>query len=280
MDYLVNEFRGPATFVAAHYGLPMDAIGNLGFTIKPYAARGGPMVEALAPWEGSAFQGFGLSLSLGEAGRPAWRTLLGNMLRIEVDYSGRKDLPGFLSESYTGDGVQYTGSVGIPAITVSSKPRITDAASLYTLGVAYSIDPSGMEAMLRSRWEILATLLTDHGPWEGYNVARREPIRFQTTAHTLSLALGLIGQASANMARYVESRGETARLDAFFRVAGKPVDLLADGANVVAWSPRGDALKSGKAGGRFRVEGEHVEEFGVAFIARPGPTEWTSPAAS
>jgi hypothetical protein len=48
---------------------------------------------------------------------------------VEIDYSTRKKLPGFLSESYSGEGVQYTGSVGIPDITVSPLPRITDAVS-------------------------------------------------------------------------------------------------------------------------------------------------------
>jgi hypothetical protein len=31
MDYLVNEFRGPATFVVLRYDLPRDALHNLGF---------------------------------------------------------------------------------------------------------------------------------------------------------------------------------------------------------------------------------------------------------
>jgi len=270
MDYLINEFRGPATFVAGRFGLPADAIANLGFKMKAARDLKGKDVYVLAPWEGSAFQALGLSLSMGEADRPSWRTLLRDLVAVEVDFADRKGLPGFLSESYTGDGVQYTGSVGIPAITVSPKPRITDAASLYTLGVAYSVAPDLVEPFLGSRWAAIEPLLTDHGPWEGYNVARREPIRFQTTAHTLSLILGLLGQGSANMARYLDSRGESGRLTPFFRGAGRPVDLLDEGTtNAFAWSPKGDALRSGRAGGGgFRVAGATVEEFGVAFVAR------------
>ena len=60
MDYLVNEFRGPATFVCLRFGLPLDAIGNLGFKMKPYRMAGGREVFTLAPWEGSAFQALGL----------------------------------------------------------------------------------------------------------------------------------------------------------------------------------------------------------------------------
>ena len=78
---------------------------------------------------------------MAELDRPSWRTLLENVVDVEIDYATRHRLPGFLSESYTGEGVQYTGSVGIPDITVSPRPRITDAASLYTLGAAYSVAP-------------------------------------------------------------------------------------------------------------------------------------------
>ena len=56
MDYFVNEFRGPATFVAARFGLPVDAIRNLGFKIKSSRTSGQGTLFTLAPWEGSAFQ--------------------------------------------------------------------------------------------------------------------------------------------------------------------------------------------------------------------------------
>ena len=112
--------------------------------------------------------------------------LLENVVDVEIDYATRHRLPGFLSESYSGEGVQYTGSVGIPEITVSPRPRITDAASLYTLGAAYSVAPDKVERFLAANWPVVSRLLTDHGPWEGYNVTRKEVIRFQTTAHTLA----------------------------------------------------------------------------------------------
>ena len=264
MDYLVNEFRGPATFIAARFGLPNDAIRNLGFKMKPYRAVDGREVYTLAPWEGSAFQSLGLGLSLGEATRPSWRRILENAVAIEIDYASKKGLPGFLSESYTGEGTQYTGTVGIPEITVSPRPRITDAASLYTLGVAYSVAPGEVESFLAKNWPVLSTLLTDHGPWEGYNLTRREPIRFQTTAHTLSLILGLIGQGSANMARYLESKNLAASLDRFFEV-GPGVDLLAS-TPAFSWTAKGDALLSAREGSSFRVKGEELPFFGIAFV--------------
>ena len=266
MDYLVNEFRGPATFIAVRYGLPKAAIANLGFHLKSARNAQGADVYALAPWEGSAFQAFGLSLMLGEAHRPGWRTLLDNLVKIEVDYAQTHHLPGFLSESYTGDGVQYTGSVGIPAITVAPKPRITNAASLYTLGVAYSLAPDRLENFLAEHWARITPMLTDHGPWEGFNVTQNQPIPFQTTAHTLALTLGLIGHASDDMARYLAARGLTDRLDTFFATAQKPVNLLDPDSQAFAWTARDQTVHSDRVGPTLQVTGDALKEFGVAFV--------------
>ena len=264
MDYLVNEFRGPATFVAARFGLPTASIANLGFKMKPYRLADGRDLNVLAPWEGSAFQALGLGLCLGEMGRPSWRALLTDAVDVELDYANRHALPGFLSESYTGEGTQYSGRVGIPEITVSPRPRITDAASLYTLGVAYSIAPARVEELLAANWAIISKLITDHGPWEGYNTTQKGPIAIQTTAHTLSLVLGLIGRGSDDMARYLESKGLADRLDPYFEV-GPGVDLLAH-SPAFAWTAKGSTLASGKEGSSFHVKGDQLGQFGVAFV--------------
>jgi len=266
MDYLVNEFRGPTTFVALKFGLPLDAVANLGFKIKPYSTQARKDLYVLAPWEGSAFQAMGLSLSMGELTSPSWRGLLRDVVAVETDYAARKRLPGFLSESYTGEGVQYTGAVGIPEITVSPRPRLTDAASLYTLGVAYSIAPDQVEAFLKANWPVVATLLTDHGPWEGFNTTRQEPIAFQTTAHTLSLILGLLGTGSDHMTRYLESTGAGGRLAELYRT-GEGVDLLSDRAKVFAWTEKGNTVQSSREQAAFRVRSDRAGELGIAFVA-------------
>ena len=270
MDYLINEFRGPATFVAVRYGLPKAAVANLGFHLKP--ARLADRVEtyALAPWEGSAFQALGLSLMLGEAHRAGWETLLDNLVQIEEDFARRHHLPGFLSESYTGDGVQYTGSVGIPALTVAPKLRITDAASLYTLGTAYSVAPDRVEKFLAVQWRKITPIFTDHGPWEGFNTTQNQVIPFQTTAHTLALTLGLIGHASADMARYLASRGLTADLDAYFQPATQAVNLLEPSTQTFAWTAKGRTIQSDRDGPNFQVHGDDLKEFGLAFVPPSG----------
>ncbi len=266
MDYLVNEFRGPATFVAVRYGLPMAAIANLGFHLKPARTAQGSNLYALAPWEGSAFQAFGLSLMLGEAERPGWGSLLGNLVAIEIDYAQNHHLPGFLSESYTGDGVQYTGSVGIPAITVAPKPRIIDAASLYTLGVAYSIAPDLIEQFLGTNWPRITPILTEHGPWEGFNTTQNQVITFQTTAHTLALTLGLIGHASADMARYLAAHNLTTTLNRNFQSATAAVNLLTPASTAFAWTAKGQTIESDHVGPIFQVRGAGLKEFGLAFV--------------
>ena len=268
VDYLVNEFRGPATFVVTRFGLPLDAIKNLGFKMKPYRLQDGRDVYVLAPWEGSAFQALGLELSMTELSRPSWRRLLENVVDVEIDYATRHKLPGFLSESYSGEGVQYTGSVGIPDITVSPLPRITDAASLYTLGTAYTVAPDKIERFLAANWPAVSRLLTEHGPWEGVKGSREEVIQFQTTAHTLSLILGLLGTASAHMRTYIDSKGLGARLDEIFRPGGD-VDFLADQARVFAWNDRDIPTQSSREPGGFRMRTEKQGEAGIAFVPQP-----------
>ena len=265
VDYLVNEFRGPATFVVTRFGLPIDAVKNLGFKMKPYRLQDAQGVHVLAPWEGSAFQALGLELAMTELERPSWRQLLENVVDVEIDYSTRKQLPGFLSESYSGEGVQYTGSVGIPDITVSPLPRITDAASLYTLGAAYSVAPQKIEQFLAANWSLIARLLTDHGPWEGLKGANQEVIRFQTTAHTLALILGLLGTGSDHMKVYLESKGLRPRLDEIFK-PGEDVDLLSSGTQVFAWNAKDSPIRSSREQNAFHARTDRISNAGIAFV--------------
>ena len=273
MDYLVNEFRAPAMFVTLRFGMPLAAIENLGFKMKPYRLRDGRELHALAPWEGSSFQALGMGVWLTEPDRPSWRRLLQNVVALELDYAERHGLPGFLSESYTGRGLQYTGNVGIPEIAVSLSPRITDVASLYTLGPAYTVAPEAIERFLAANWPVIQQLLTDHGPWEGYNVSTREVIPFQTTAHTLGLALGLLGTASDHMERYLATAGLAEALNRVF-APGPPADLLSGATQVFAWhagqsepadDPGGGVLpRAGRSGreprGRLRLESTRGRE--------------------
>jgi hypothetical protein len=265
VDYLVNEFRGPATFIVTRFGLPIEAIKNLGFKMKAYRMQNAREVFVLAPWEGSAFQALGLELGMTELERPSWRRLMENIVDVEIDYSTRQRLPGFLSESYSGEGVQYTGTVGIPDITVSPLPRITDAASLYTLGAAYSVAPEKVERFLEAKWPVISSLLTDHGPWEGLKGANQKVIRFQTTAHTLALILGLLGTGSNHMKAYLESKGLRSRLDEIYK-PGDDYDLLSSGTQVYAWNGKESPMQSTREDTTFHARTDRINNAGIAFV--------------
>jgi hypothetical protein len=163
--------------------------------------------------------------------------------------------------------VQYTGSIGIPEITVSPDPRITDAPSLYTLGPAYAVAPAALESFLAANWPTISTLLTDHGPWEGYDATNKVPITFQTSAHTFSLILGLLGTASDNMKTYLESKGLAGGLEEVFR-AGAGADLLSDAASAFAWDAKENPIESGREGPAFFVRSPRIAEPGAAFVAK------------
>ena len=266
VDYLVNEFRGPATFIVTRFGLPLDAIRNLGFKMKPYRMREGREVTVLAPWEGSAFQALGFEVSMTERDSPSWRRLLEAVVDVEIDFSARRKLPGFLSESYTGVGDEYTGRIGIPEITVSPRPRITDAPSLYSLGAAYSVAPEKVEQFLAENWPVISKLLTEHGPWEGFNTTKQQVIQFQTSAHTFALILGLLGTSSDHMKRYLDSKGVSGKLDDVFR-PGAAVDLLSPQAQVFAWDDKGVSIHSKRDPGTFQVKGDRISNAGIAFVS-------------
>jgi hypothetical protein len=254
MNYLVNEFRGPLTFVTQRYGFPAAAVANAGFTIKPFRTRAGDDIYTLATWEGSAFQSSGLTLFMQELENAGWRKILENTVDIELDYAVRNRLPGFLSEAYSGQGVEYTGRIGIPDIAIAGEPRITNAPSLYTLGAASQIAPDRIERFLETNWPAISRLFTKHGPWEGFDTGRRAAIKYQTTAHTLALILGGIGSAPDNMRRYLEFKGLRDNLLAWY-APGNAVDFLSQETRIVPWTSDGSPIRFSRDENSFHVEG-------------------------
>ena len=228
-DYLANEFRGPTQFVITRFDLAADALANLGFQMKGWTLADGRTLHTLAPYDGSAFQSFGLTLSLGERAVPAWRALLENAVDLHLDYARRHRLPGLLSESYSGRGTEYTGRCGVPGLAVAAADRLTHAPSLYTLGIAHALRPQAVEDQLRDRWDDVRKLFTDHGPWEGYDVAHGRPVPFQTAAHTAALILGVLDTADRNLAAYLQGRGLAEAAQRLYPLS-PPADLLEEGA--------------------------------------------------
>lgn len=270
-DYFVNEFRAPMKFVVVRFGFPADALRYQSFKVKSRVLAGGEECFTLGVWEGSAFQALGLSLFMGERREPMWRTSLQNAVRINLDYAREHNLPGFLSEAYSGRGNEYSGKMGVPDITVVSDARITNAPSIYTLGVAYSILPDEVELFLQDYWADVSRLFTEHGPWEGIHVATRLPIRCQTAVHVMSLILGGLGAGDEAMTRYLEQRGLLQDLPRIYP-AGKPADLLRPGIRTVIWSPDGSALDLSRSGQAVRLTGDKVRKAAVTWL-RETPAE-------
>jgi hypothetical protein len=276
MNYFVNEFRGPLCFVVQRFDLPADAVKNCGFKIKPYRMADGRDLYTLATWEGSAFQSLGLSLFMQELDAPGWRENLENSVAINLDFSTRHKLPGFLSEAYSGNGVEYTGSIGIPDVAVTDQPRITNAPSLYTLGTAYEVSPDAVEAFLSNHWKTIRRLFTTHGPWEGFNTTQNKVIEFQTSAHTLALILGGIGSAEENMQRYLTWHG----VPSLEKVQGgeaKPFDFLAERVQWISWSPTADSIDTLRWRNGFRLRADAVRN-GAVTVKLPKPVSLSNGA--
>ncbi len=266
MNYFINEFRGPWIFSVLRYKLPEASIRNAGFKIKPYGYADGSHTCALAAWEGSAFQLLGLSLFMQELRNPGWRMSLETLVDIELDFSDKRNLPGFLSEAYSGDGTEYTGLIGIPDLAVTDKPLITHAPSLYPLGVAYTIAPEKIETFLGKHWPMISGLFTDHGPWEGWNISKNQVVPYQTTVHTLSLILGAIGSAQENMQRYLDERNLSRVLEEVYQ-PGDRVNLLAAGNRVIPWTSDGSRFEFTRKRGVCRFASHLAGSGGMAFIA-------------
>jgi hypothetical protein len=265
MNYFINEFRAPWTFVVLRYGLQEDSIRNAGFKIKPYRLRNGRDLYALAAWEGSAFQLLGLSLFMQEPGNPGWARSLETLVDIELDYSDRKDLPGFLSEAYSGHGTEYTGLIGIPDLAVTNKKLMTHAPSLYALGVAYTVAPDKIERFLEDHWRTISRMFTSHGPWEGYNTSANEIIRYQTTVHTLSLILGAIGSSHENMDRYLRLKNLSGPLEKFYE-PGDGVNLLSVGNQVIPWTVDRSPIQFTREEGSCRFKSKATGIGGMTFV--------------
>ena len=264
-DYFVNEFRGPMAFVVVRFGFPDDPLRYQNFKIKSRRLASGRELFTLGVWEGSAFQALGLSLFMSERRNPSWRTSLENAVRINLDYSRAYTLPGFLSEAYSGKGYEYSGKIGVPDLAVVTDVRITNAPSIYTLGVAYSILPDDVERFLGDNWACVSALFTDHGPWEGMHMATQLPIRCQTAVHVMSLILGGLGLSDDAMARYLEHRGVAGTLRLIYP-DGKPADLLVPGSRTVVWSPDGSSLALDRGRRGIRLTGTAVRKAGVTWL--------------
>ncbi len=117
-----------------------------------------------------------------------------------------------------------------------------------------------------SNWPAISALLTDHGPWEGYNTRNKAPVRFQTTTHTLSLILAALGSADENMRRYLDLKGLTGGLDKLYK-AGEYFDFMNRNSQPVAWTSDGSPITFRKEAAGCLFEADFKDTAGIAFPA-------------
>jgi hypothetical protein len=122
------------------------------------------------------------------------------------------------------------------------------------LGAASQIAPDKIEQFLETNWPAISHLFTKHGPWEGFDTRRRTAIKYQTTAHTLSLILGGIGSAPDNMRRYLEFKGLQDNLLAWY-APGNAVDFLSQETQIVPWTSDGSPINFSRDENLFHIIG-------------------------
>ncbi len=134
-----------------------------------------------------------------------------------------------------------------------------------SLPKACLVAPEKIEQFLAANWSLISRLLTEHGPWEGFKGANQKVIRFQTTAHTLALILGLLGTGSDHMKSYLESKGLRPRLDEIFK-PGADVDLLSSGTQAFAWNGKQSPIQSSREQNALHARTDRISNAGIAFV--------------
>jgi hypothetical protein len=121
--------------------------------------------------------------------------------------------------------------------------------------------------LLAKNWPTIKKLLTDHGPWEGWQSEKKSVIKFQTSAHTLALLLGFIGTGNENMTRYLQNAGLPADPAVIHQAAtGPAVNLLAGDYNLFAWCRENDRLQQRREGDRFSISGKGITGANLAIV--------------
>ncbi|NCC29926.1 MAG: hypothetical protein EOM22_17720, partial [Gammaproteobacteria bacterium] len=92
---------------------------------------------------------------------------------------------------------------------------------------------------------------------------------FQTTVHTLSLILGGINTAHANMRRYLDAMNLSGQLEALY-APGQRIDLLAAENRIIPWTAHEDPIAFSRDEGTPRFASNISGSGGLAFVLPEG----------
>ena len=182
-----------------------------------------------------------------------------DVIDVEIDYAARRGLPGFLSESFSGEGSCTPARSASPRSPFHRSPG-SRTRHRSTPWVRPTLSPpEKVERFLAANWSVVSKLLTDHGPWEGLNTTRQEVIRFQTSAHTFSLILGPAWNGVGPHEAVSGSKGLVEKLEDVFR-PGEGVELFPGDTQIFAWDDKGIPIQSTREAGAFHVRSDREEQ--------------------
>ncbi|MDP3920354.1 MAG: hypothetical protein Q8R76_06070 [Candidatus Omnitrophota bacterium] len=257
-----DEFRQAILFLSMRYDFPETVYTSLETSTTEYTLSTGEVISTVMPFDGGAFQMLWPTLTMPETNDPRLKTMLRNFVTIALDHAKENNLPGFLSASYGGID-EYVSNAGITELSFNPAPRNETIASLYTLGAAYMIAPNEIEVFLEQIFQAHPDLITNHGLWEGVNVAAGEVIQEQIVANVSTFVLGLIGKGPEHMTRYLQEKGLAWKLEAAYRPE-ELIDIIADSNNAFSWG--GGFITAGRSDDEYHITANRFNFVGTAFL--------------
>ncbi|MDD5496183.1 MAG: hypothetical protein PHP46_03660 [Candidatus Omnitrophica bacterium] len=233
VDNFGSEFRAGALFVMLRYNFGDSVYAGLNGQIQDYVMSDGSTVYTVAPYDGGAFQMLWPTLTMPEIDNPAMNQALHNFVNIALDFSAKRNLPGFLSACYSAPSI-YAGNAGIAEISVNTAARNETVASLYTLGAAHMVDPAAIDQFLADIFVAHPDLVTTHGLWEGFNTSTNTVIHEQIVTNVATFLIGMAGKGPEHMTTYLQDKGLYARLQSIYQQYG-PADLISGASNAYTW---------------------------------------------
>jgi len=110
--------------------------------------------------------------------------------------------------------IVYNFPLGIHEIALGTTVETTP--SVYNLGAAYMFRPAEVEALLQGLIAAHRDLISDHGLWEGKNMAYDKVVQEQVFNNVTTFVLGMTGTGPSYMTRYLENINLTAKLDSIW----------------------------------------------------------------
>ena len=267
VDYLVNEFRGPATFVVTRFGLPIDADQESGLQDEAVPDAGRARRLCSGSLGGLGVPGSGPGAVDDGAGSPKLAQAPGERRR-------RRDRLCHAAQSFPASSRSRTAAraFSTPAASASptSRSRPCPGSRTRPRSTPWARPTRSRPRRSSSSWRrtgrVVSSLLTEHGPWEGFKArqAGGDPVP-DDGAHPRADP----GSARNGIGPHESVpgiQGLRPRLDEIFR-PGEEVDLLSGGTQVFAWNDKESPIRSSaREGPASTSRTDRLSNAGIAFV--------------